>query len=245
MISQTRSLLTRLGALLAFGITLALGNWQLDRAAQKVAIQVAMDIEGRKPIVATATLLAAPDKTKLVKQRAVLQGTWVAEKTVFLDNRQMNAKVGFFVVTPLQLNSSDAVIWVQRGWIQRNFEERALLTRIATPDGLVSVEGRIAPPPSKLYELGAPSTGAIRQNLDLEQFRTETGLPLLPVMLQQTGAPSEGLLRDWPAVNLGIDKHYGYAFQWFGLAALIALLTLWFQVVQPYLHRSKDSQPHV
>jgi surfeit locus 1 family protein len=243
--AQVRSLLTKLGALIAFGITLSLGNWQLDRAAQKEAIELAMDVEGRKPIVETATLLAAADPTTLVKQRAVLQGSWVADRTVFLDNRQMHAKVGFFVVTPLQLKGSDRVVWVQRGWIQRNFEERALLSRITTPGGMVTVEGRIAPPPSKLYELGAPSTGAIRQNLDLEQFRAETGLPLLPVMLQQTGAASEGLLRDWPAVNLGIDKHYGYAFQWFGLAALIALLTLWFQVIQPYRHRSKDSLPHV
>lgn len=245
MNTRSRSLLLAFGAIVAFALTLALGNWQLDRAAQKEAIQSALVVEGRKPVVDTATLLATSEKGTLIKQRAALQGNWLADKTVFLDNRQMNAKVGFFVVTPLQLKSSTEVIWVQRGWIQRNFEDRALLPRIETPSGLVTVEGRISPPPSKLYEPGAPSTGAIRQNLDLEQFKAESGLPLLPVMLHQTGAPSEGLLRDWPAVNLGIDKHYGYAFQWFALSALIALLYLWFQVLQPYIHRTKDSTPHV
>lgn len=238
-------MLTWLGAAITIAVTLALGNWQLDRAAQKVAIQTALEVEGRKPVVDTRSLLAAAEKTRFVQQRAALQGNWVADKTVFLDNRQMNAKVGFFVVTPLQLQGSRDVILVQRGWIQRNFEDRALLLRIETPAGLVSVEGRIAPQPGKLYELGAPSTGAIRQNLDLEQFRAESGLPLLPVVLQQNGPASEGLLREWSAPNLGVDKHYGYAFQWFGLAALVALLTLWFQVLQPYRHRNKDLPPHV
>jgi surfeit locus 1 family protein len=185
------------------------------------------------------------NKTALIKQRAAVQGVWVADKTVFLDNRQMNAKVGFFVLTPLRLTGSTDVVWVQRGWIPRNFEDRALLPRVATPEGVVTVEGRIAPPPSKLYELGASPSGPIRQNLDLEQFKAESGLPLLPVTLQQTGLASEGLLREWPAANLGMDKHYGYAFQWFALAALIAFLYLWFQIIQPYFHRTKDSKPHV
>ena len=46
-------------------------------------------------------------------------------------------------------------------------------------------------------------------------------------------APSEGLLRDWAAPNLGVDKHYGYAFQWFGLFVLVVGLYGWFQIVVP------------
>ena len=245
MNAKRRSLLLTLGAIFFFALTLALGNWQLDRAAQKEAIQLALEVQGRKPVVSAAELIASPNKTALLKQRAVVRGVWVADKTVFLDNRQMNAKVGFFVVTPLQLVGSTDALWVQRGWIPRNFEDRAKLPRVETPEGVVTVEGRIAPPPSKLYELGPSSPGPIRQNLDLEQFKAESGLPLLPVILQQTGPASEGLLREWPAANLGIDKHYGYAFQWFALAALIALLYLWFQIIQPCLHRTKDSKPHV
>jgi surfeit locus 1 family protein len=47
------------------------------------------------------------------------------------------------------------------------------------------------------------------------------------------GAASEGLLREWPQAATGVEKHYGYAFQWFGLALLIALLYVWFQIVRP------------
>jgi surfeit locus 1 family protein len=46
-------------------------------------------------------------------------------------------------------------------------------------------------------------------------------------------------------VNLGVDKHYGYAFQWFGLAALIAVLFLWFQMIRPFIQRRKDPPLHV
>ena len=35
-----------------------------------------------------------------------LSGRWVAQATVFLENRQMGGRVGFFVVTPLRLQGS-------------------------------------------------------------------------------------------------------------------------------------------
>jgi surfeit locus 1 family protein len=34
-------------------------------------------------------------------------------------------------------------------------------------------------------------------------------------------------------VASGVEKHHGYAFQWFGLSGLISLLYVWFQIVQP------------
>ena len=74
----------------------------------------------------------------------------------------------------------------------------------------------------------------IRQNLDLAQFSIETGLPLLPMSVQQVGVASEGLLREWPVVGTGVEKHYGYAFQWFALSVLIALLYVWFQIVRRF-----------
>ena len=67
----------------------------------------------------------------------------------------------------------------------------------------------------------------------MAQFRAETGLALLEVAVKQTGAPSEGLLRDWPEAASGAEKNYGYAFQWWALSALIAILYAWFQVIAP------------
>jgi surfeit locus 1 family protein len=103
----------------------------------------------------------------------------------------------------------------------------------------------MAPAPSKLYEPGPPSGGAIRQNIDVVQFSSETGLELLPVILRQTGTTSEGMERQWPAPNLGVDKHYGYAFQWFGLSLLIGGLYVWFQIIRRFFFRSKEPLRHV
>ena len=233
-----------LAAAAGVALTLALGRWQLDRAAQKEALHAAMQVQAAKSALDARSMVGAANPLTLVHQNAMLTGTWVPEKTVFLDNRQMDARVGFFVLTPLLLHDGGAAILVQRGWVPRNFENRTSLPAVHTPAGLVQVAGRIAPAPSKLYQLGTATGGAIRQNLDLPQFKTETGLPLLAITLQQTGAPSEGMLRDWPAVNLGVDKHYGYAFQWFGLATLIVLLTLWFQLIRRFVYPPKDSQLH-
>ena len=175
-----------------------------------------------------------------------LRGLWLAPQTVYLDNRQMHGVPGFYVVTPFAIEGSQQTVMVQRGWIQRNFESRTQLQPVQTPAGLVEIEGRIEPPPSHLLELGkAPDPAAagaesqgsspIRQNLDLEAFKAETKLPLrIDVSLQQTGAASEGLQRDWPAPAFGIEKHYGYAFQWFGLAALVTILYVWFQILVPF-----------
>ena len=150
----------------------------------------------------------------------------------------MNGRAGFYVVTPLRLQGSETVLLVQRGWVPRDFEDRTRVPRIETPAGVVRVQGRIAPPPSKLYELGAAESGPIRQNLDLAQFRAETGLALAAVSIQQSGDASDGLARDWPKITTGVDRHYGYAFQWFGLSALIAVLYVWFQIVKRFKRRA-------
>ena len=236
--------LITVAALLGVVATVSLGRWQLSRAAQKEQLQAAMDAQSDKFVVDGATLRSTAQPELLLHQRALLKGTWVPERTVFLDNRQMNARVGFFVMTPLRLEGGGAIL-VQRGWVPRNFTDRAALPRVETPPGLVQIEGRMAPPPSKLYEPGTSSGGAIRQNVDLAQFAAESGLMLLPVTLRQTGAASEGMDRQWPAADLGVDKHYGYAFQWFGLSALIAGLYLWFQVIRRFIFRSKDPLRHV
>jgi surfeit locus 1 family protein len=124
-------------------------------------------------------------------------------------------------------------------------DNRTDLAAIQTPTGLVQVEGRIAPPPSKLYAPGNTDSGVIRQNLDIHSIKPLAGQSISTVILQQQGAASEGLLRDWTPFNAGVDKHYGYAAQWFGLCGLIAALFAWFQIIQPLYQRSKKATPHV
>ena len=233
-------------------LTAALGRWQLQRASQKEAFQTAIDNQARLPVLEGRSLVPgrdgaamAAEELGLVHRKVALTGQWLPQHTVFLDNRQMNGRPGFFVLTPLQLQGSPAVVLVQRGWVARNFQDRTALPAVDTPDGPVQLQGRVAPAPSKLFELDAgtqePGFSRIRQNLDLEAFGAETGLALTRLTVLQTGPASEGLLREWPAIRSGVEKHYGYAFQWFGLSSLVIFLYVWFQLVRPLLRARRTS----
>jgi len=218
-------------------LTARLGVWQLDRAAQKEAMGAAIAARAHAGEVDTAGL--ARDEATAVLQHwkpVQLQGRWLAERTVFLDNRQMGGRPGFFVVTPLLLAPGDAVL-VQRGWVPRDAEQRTRLPAVPTPGGTVQVSGRIAPPPSRLFAFAPDAPGTIRQNLDLDAFSKEIGIPLRPLSVQQGPGPQDGLQRDWPQPAVDVSKHYGYAFQWFALATLIAGLYVWFQLLRPRLAR--------
>jgi len=235
--------LVTLAAVLVTGTTFSLGQWQLRRAAQKEALQAAVESQKRLSALDERSLVAIKNIATEVHRPVAVQGVWQPAHTIYLDNRPMSGKTGFWVLTPLALHGSGQVILVQRGWVPRDFTDRTRLPQVLTPAGLVSVAGRIAPPPSKLYEFKGVDLGPIRQNLDLDAFRAETALPLLNGVLLQTGAPSEGLLRDWAAPNLGVDKHYGYAFQWFGLCALVLVLYVWFQLILPLRTRLRAKLP--
>ena len=235
-------LLILTAAALGMAITSALGFWQLGRAAEKLAWQQAKDQQAALApldwrVLGHAEDAAAHRKNEL-HRKVVLRGHWLVAQTVYLENRQMQGKPGFYVMTPFQVAENGAIVLIQRGWVQRSFMDRAALPAIETPTIEVQVQGLLAPWPSRLYDFGAAEEGPIRQNLDLQLFRQQTGLPVLEISVLQQGAASEGLLRDWPVVATGADKNYGYAAQWFGLSALIALLYVWFQIVQPRRKKS-------
>lgn len=215
-------------------LTASLGRWQLGRAAEKLALQAQLDSRRAQPALDGLSLRTVADPVALLQRRVVLQGHWLPAHTVYLDNRQMRGRPGFFVLTPLQLEPGGATVLVQRGWLQRNFLDRTQLPAVPTPSEPVTLSGWIAPAPSKLYDFAGADAGVIRQNLDLAAFAAEIRQPLVPVTVLQTGDTPDGLLRDWPAPATGVDKHYGYAFQWFGLAGLIAILYVWFQLVRRF-----------
>lgn len=224
-----------LTALLGVAGTARLGLWQLDRAAEKTSRQALLDTRRQMPELGAADLARSADEVEAQVQRRIrLQGRWVGRATLFLDNRPMNGRVGFHVVTPLQLADGTAVL-VERGWAPRNALRREDLPPVQTPETEpVTVVARIIPAPSRLFDFGGLETGPIRQNLDIAAAARASGLSLRPVALLQTeGPPDDGLLRQWTAPSTGVDKHHGYAVQWFALSALIAGLYVWFQLIRP------------
>ncbi len=225
-----------LAAVLTAAVTARLGWWQLDRASQKNAIQAAQDSQGRLPPLQSADLERNPQAAAAQWHRkATVEGRWLTELTVYLDNRPMAGRTGFFVVTPLLLDDGQSVL-VQRGWLPRDAADRTRIAPHRTDPDRVRIEGRIAPTPSRLYELGSAASGPIRQNLDVLDFARETRRALLPMVIVQNDsglAPADGLSRQWPQPASTVHKHYGYAFQWFGLCGLAVTLYVWFQLIRP------------
>ena len=258
-----RFVLITLATLVCAAITASLGFWQLGRAAQKqeifdaIARQQALAPWHNAELVAqvppVSQSISAAQQQNLLHRPAQLQGQWLPEQTVYLDNRQMQGKAGFYVLTPFRLSEpyGRAVVIVQRGWAPRNFMDRTVLPEVQTPAGTVTIEGKLEAPPSKLMELEAAHGGAdpdeqksrIRQNADIALWAQQSGLPLLALSVVQSGSASEGLLRDWPQINAGVQKHYGYAFQWFGLSVLVVLLYVWFQLVRRFYPGRRAAQP--
>jgi surfeit locus 1 family protein len=227
-----RKTVVLLAAVVAMVVTARLGWWQLDRADTKTALAQQRQSQGVLPALSAADALALPlDATR--HRPVVLTGRWVPEATVFLDNRPMQGKAGFVVATPLRVSGRSEVVLVQRGWVQRDFQDRNRLPALHTPVDDVEVLGTVAPPPSQLYAFDASEQGAIRQNIDLGAYSEETGLPLSAWSVLQTGPDDPQFQRAWPQPGVDVSKHHGYAFQWFALCALIGLLYVWFQLIAP------------
>lgn len=222
--------------LVVMAVTGRLGLWQLDRAAQKIAWRDAQLAQAQAPVLAPSELARTEAQAQAQQHRRVrVQGRWLPAHTVFLDNRQMDGRPGFFVVTPLQLAPGDVVL-VQRGWVPRDAQERTRLPEVASPAGLVTLTGHVDGWPSRLAQLGGEVPGPIRQNLEPAAFARELGQPLRPLSIRQDEAAPEGdaeLRRQWPAVADRVATHYGYAVQWFSLCALAGGLYVWFQLIRP------------
>jgi surfeit locus 1 family protein len=217
-------------------VTARLGMWQLDRAEQKRQWQAALDSRSALPVLdGEALARSAGDAAAQHHRRIRLRGRWLEQHTVYLDNRQMHGRPGFYVVTPLELGAGDAVL-VQRGWMPRDPADRTRLQPPPAAPGEVTVFGRVAPPPGRLLELGEAAGGTIRQNLDIAAYARETGRPLRPlsiVQLEGPEAPADGLQRAWPVPTADIGRHRGYALTWFSLCALIVASFVWFQLIRP------------
>lgn len=226
-----------LATVLGLGLALRLGWWQLDRAAQKTALLQSQQAQAERAPLSAVELAAAQQLAREQLQRRVrLRGHWLDAHTVYLENRPMAGRTGFYVITPLQLTGRSEAVLVQRGWLPRDVRDRERLPELPQQPAEVEIEGRLIEAPTRLYQLGEAGGGRIRQNLDAVAFAQEIRRPLLPLTVLQQGdalAGTDGLLRDWPAPDAGVQKHYGYAFQWFALGALILGLYVWFQLIRP------------
>lgn len=211
---------------LVVALGISLGQWQDRRADQKIALQARLT---RQAAAAPLVVGAAPLQAADVEFRTVtVSGQFVQDWPLFLDNRPQDGKVGFYLLMPFRIAGSDRHVLVARGWLPRYTGAHDRLPGFATPAGTLTVTGIAKTGMGKVMQLGEPAAvkpQAILQNLTPEQFGAASKLAVQPFFIEQTAPAAAGdtLARHWPAPALGVEKHQGYAFQWYALA-LMALL---------------------
>ena len=216
-------------ALAAIVIFVGAGNWQGRRMHEKERLRAQYDAAAR---AAPAPLpgLAGVAEWDAWRYRPVrLEGTFDAARGIFIDNRVHGGRAGYHVVTPFAL-ADGRVVLVNRGWVAQG-PTRAELPSVPSPEGRVVVAGRVNIPAVGYLELARHEpVGRLWQNLDPARFAAASGIPVLPIVVEETAPDSgaAGLVRAWPAPDFGVDKHRGYRLQWYALAALTAALLVFF-----------------
>jgi surfeit locus 1 family protein len=245
---KTIAIIPSLAALMLVILTVNLGAWQLRRADEKRVLQAQRDEMAKTAPRAWAPSLSAVPPA--AGQAVQLRGEFLEQKTVFLDNRSRNGVAGLHVLTPMRLlgdassaNTASYVL-VLRGWIARGAGEHTRLPHVKTTVGELTVSGLVLADLGKAPYLssGAPHTlGSAWGHLELSDYAKVSDLAIAPFVVRQFSDTADGLMRDWPLPANEIDKHLGYAFQWFALALTVVGLWLYFALIKPPAKRREPS----
>lgn len=216
-------------------VAASLGNWQLDRAHEKRELKARFEARASEPAL---RLTGAEIELKDAELRRVeARGVFDPRHAVYLDNRIHRGVPGYHVVMPLRVEGSERHVLVNRGWVA-GLKTRDALPEVRTPREAVTVSGVAVVPGGRMLELsGEVMQGAVWQNLTMERYRQAKPVSVQPFVLRQDSVLDDGLVREWQAPDFGIDKHYGYAFQWFALA----LTVLVFYAVTRYRRNRKTA----
>lgn len=205
--------------------TIGLGNWQTRRAEEKSARQAAWDAAVAGTPAAVDSAESARRVSERLPRRVRLQGTFVADATVLVGNRMLDARAGNYVITPLALAGDAPAILVNRGWSP--YEPRKTPPGVNAPAGVVVIEGIAVERVPRVLELGAfdARLGGVWPNLDYDVYERVAARRVARFVVEQVNETGDGLVRRWPRPDAGVERHRGYAFQWYALAAVLAVLT--------------------
>jgi surfeit locus 1 family protein len=208
--------------ILLIPLTVRLGFWQLDRAAQKRAIEDARLASFGALPVDEASMVDAP-----AFARVRIEGHFDGDHQFLLDNQTRRGVPGYAVVTPFETIGGRRVL-VNRGWVAAPSSRNDLpdprppasTVRIvgvlwAASDGTSDVSEWNSGWPKRIERFDGQRMGeALRGSLRTE-FRLEEEQPgsLAPIVLGE---------------EMSATRHVGYAFQWFAtaLALLVAFVVL-------------------
>jgi surfeit locus 1 family protein len=220
-----RLLVPTLAALVAIPLFCGLGAWQLERAAEKRALQAEYDRRAEQPPVPLTPETVPAEAVQFGP--VVARGTYDSEYELLWDNRIHDGRPGYHVLTPLRIEGGRTRVLVNRGWVPAD-PDRERLPATDAPDGTVTVRGTAVVPHMGLV-LGEldPLTRTeptVWQQIDLERYAAQVDWPLQPVVILLDPESPGGYVREWARLDAGVAVHQGYAFQWFTLAVAVAVM---------------------
>jgi surfeit locus 1 family protein len=205
-------------AALAF---IALGQWQLNRAAEKRAL--AEDFAGAGP----ARALPADSREWPRYQRVTARGRYDSARQFLLDNRIQDGRAGVEVLTPFVLDGGGAVL-VNRGW-QPFGATRDILPDVAVSAEPRTIAGRLDELPRPGIALAAPPAAGWPRLVTYptaDQLAAMLGRAIEPRIILLVADEPDGFVRAWSLPGTTPGRHLGYALQWFAFAATAVAIWL-------------------
>jgi surfeit locus 1 family protein len=203
-------------ATIVAAVCIALGFWQLQRLADRRALNA--EIRGARSASPT-TVRTADDIGALSAFRSVVvEGTYDIEGEVLLYGRSYDGEPGHYVVTPLRLEDGSGVL-VLRGWVPFSIDSAPVIEAAPTVRDVV-VEGWLIAPETRGQS--RPDRHGIVRTLDISGIgdRLPFELALFAIQLRDQDPPPSSLPTPVPAPVLSEGPHLSYAIQWFSFAAI-------------------------
>ena len=200
---------------------MSLGFWQLDRADEKRTIESAIVIAKSSP----AQLVDTDDILNKEYYRVLLNGYFDTNKQFIYDNQIVQGNAGYFVLTPFVLNTDTAIL-VNRGFVPWH-GKRGEFIDIKIDNDLTTIEVDLIKPKQRieLTQQEISTTFPILiQSLDLDQLSQLANYQIIPMLAQLDVKASNGFFRQWKPFYGSIDKHLGYALQWFLMAFVLFVI---------------------
>ena len=197
----------------------SLGNWQLDRLAQRKEHNATTITNEQKPVQPYEQVFTHPITDADQWQRVEARGTFDADHQFVVRYRSNGGADGYEVLTPLR-TASGAVL-VDRGFIPLERGTRIPSVAPAPPTGEVTVVGHVRRNERGRRAATAPAGNQVRLiNSDAIAvtlpYEIESGyIGLLTVQPEQQGGFQPIQLPD-----LSEGPHFWYAVQWFLFTAI-------------------------
>ena len=206
-----------------FAFLVSLGFWQLDRADEKRSIE-------------TSIKLANTGSVELIKEEeglqnkeyyeVRLQGKYLSDKQFIYDNQIVDQVSGYYVLTPYALEGQSKAILINRGFIPWN-GRRDKLADIVIGQETREIKVQISKP-IKRMELKPSEVGiqfpVLIQSIDLQVMADRAKVDFSSVIGLLDASASNGFIRKWEPYTGSIEKHIGYAVQWFLMALVLAII---------------------